>query len=132
MKGTIRVDHINRNIMISKAFVKASMQINSEEYKTLLEVKNAYPEYSIIQREIKKNPQKESYRGLTYDYMERYIELHDGRNSKVMQEYQEKRLIAQCHSIRYAHIKKWFLETYPEIEDFSTQAVRANENRIAA
>lgn len=132
MKGTIRVDHINRNILISKAFAKASMQINSEEYKTLLDVKTAYADYSIVQREIKKNPQKESYRGLTYEYMERYIELHDGRNSKVMNEYQEKRLIAQCHSIRYAHIKKWFLETYPEIEDFSTGAVRANENSLAA
>lgn len=132
MKGTIRVDHINRNILISKAFAKASMQINSEEYKTLLDVKTAYADYSIVQREIKKNPQKESYRGLTYEYMERYIELHDGRNSKVMNEYQEKRLIAQCHSIRYAHIKKWFLETYPEIEDFSTRAVRANENSLAA
>ncbi len=84
MKGTIRVDHINRNILISKAFAKASMQINSEEYKTLLDVKTAYADYSIVQREIKKNPQKESYRGLTYEYMERYIELHDGRNSKVM------------------------------------------------
>lgn len=132
MKGTIRVDHINRNIMISKAFAKASMQINSEEYKVLLDVKTAYADYSIVQREIKKNPQKESYRGLTYEYMERYIELHDGRNSKVMSEYQEKRLIAQCHSIRYAHIKKWFLETYPEIEDFSIKAVRTNDNKIAA
>lgn len=132
MKGTIRVDHINRNILISKEFAKASMKINSEEYKTLLEVKKAYADYSIIQREIKKNPQKESYKGLTYEYMEKYIELHDGRNSKVMNDYQEMRFIAQCHSIRYAHIKKWFLETYPEIETFSTKAVITNENRIAA
>ena len=58
MKGTIRVDHINKNIMISKAFAKASMLIDSEEYKALLNVRNSYSEYSIIQREIRKNHQK--------------------------------------------------------------------------
>ena len=71
MRGTIRVDHINKNIMISKTFARASMVINSEEYKTLSDVKSTYGEYSIIQREIRKNPQKESYRGLTYAYTPR-------------------------------------------------------------
>lgn len=131
MKGTIRVDHINKNIMISKTFAKASMIIDSEEYKTLLSVKSAYAEYSIIQREIRKNPQKESYRGLTYAYMEHYILTHD-KSGEMMNIYEELRLRALCHSIRYAHIKKWFLEVYPEIDDFSTKAVRANENRLAA
>jgi hypothetical protein len=131
MRGTIRVDHINKNIMISKTFARASMVINSEEYKTLSDVKSTYGEYSIIQREIRKNPQKESYRGLTYAYMEHYILTHD-KSGEMMKVYEELRLRALCHSIRYAHIKKWFLEVYPEIDDFSTKAVRVNENRLAA
>ena len=117
MKGTIRVDHINRNVMISKAFAKASMLIDSEEYKALLNVRNSYSEYSIIQREIRRNPQKESYRGLTYAYMEHYILTHD-KSGDVVQMYEEMSLRALCHSIRYAHIKKWFLEKYPEIVRF--------------
>ena len=131
MRGTIRVDHINKNIMISKTFARASMVINSEEYKTLSDVKSTYGEYSIIQREIRKNPQKESYRGLTYAYMEHYILTHD-KSGEVMKIYEELRLRALCHSIRYAHIKKWFLEIYPEIDDFSTKAARANEAKLAA
>jgi hypothetical protein len=43
-----------------------------------------------------------------------------------MEMYQEMRLRALCHSIRYAHIKKWFLEIYPEIDDFTPQ-YRRNE-----
>jgi hypothetical protein len=131
MRGTIRVDHINKNIMISKTFARASMVINSEEYKTLSDVKSTYGEYSIIQREIRKNPQKESYRGLTYAYMEHYILTHD-KSGEVMKIYEELRLRALCHSIRYAHIKKWFLEIYPEIDDFSTKAARTNEVELAA
>jgi hypothetical protein len=122
MKGTIRVDHINKNILISKVFARASMVIESEEYKKLCAVRSDYPEYSIIQREIRKNPQKESYRGLTYAYMEHYILTHD-KSGEVMKLYEEMRLRALCHSIRYAHIKKWFLEIYPEIDDFSCKKI---------
>ena len=129
MKGTIRVDHLNKNILISKTFARASMRTDSDEYKTLSSVKAIYPEYEIHHREIRKNPQKESYRGLTYTFMEYYILTHD---SERMAEYQEMRLRARCHTIRYAHIKKWFLEMYPEIDDFSSKKKGGNEIQIAA
>ena len=131
MKGTIRVDHVNKNIMISKTFAKASMNINSDEYKTLLKVKDSHADYSILQREIKKNPQKESYRGLTYAYMEQYILAHD-TTGEMMEFYKELRMRALCHSIRYAHIKKWFLEVYPEIDDFSPKVTRPKELKLTA
>jgi hypothetical protein len=64
--------------------------------------------------------------------MEHYILTHD-KSGEVMKIYQEMRLRALCHSIRYAHIKKWFLEFYPEIDDFSpSKAVANNETKIAA
>ena len=131
MKGTIRIDHITKNIIASAAFIKASANITTEEYKTLKEIMTVHPTYSLVKREIRKNPQKESYRGLTYAYMEHYILTHD-KSGEIMKIYEELRLRALCHSIRYAHIKKWFLEVYPEIDDFSTKAVRVNENRLAA
>ena len=132
MKGTIRIDHLNKNILISAAFAKAAMNIQGEEYKTLVEVRSLHQDYNVIKREIKKNPEKESYRGLTYAYMEHYILTHD-KSGEVMKVYQEMRLRALCHSIRYAHIKKWFLEFYPEIDDFSpSKEIVKNETKIAA
>lgn len=118
MKGTIRLDHIEKNIYISSAFAKASMKITSEEYKTLRQVMTQHPDYDVVKREIKKNPNKESYCGLTYFYMENYIASHD-ESGEIKKTYDELRLRAQCHSIRYAHIKRWFLGVYPEINDFS-------------
>ena len=120
MKGTIRLDHIEKNIYISASFAKASMKITSEEYKTLRQVMTQHPDYEVVKREIKKNPNKESYCGLTYAYMENYIASHD-ESGKIKKAYDELRLRAQCHSIRYAHIKKWFLGVYPEIDDFSSK-----------
>ena len=131
MKGTIRLDHLNKNILISTPFARASMNPENCEYKKLVEIRMLHPDYSVIQRTIKKNPAKESYRGLTYEYMERYIMTHDN-NGDMMKLYQELRLRALCHSIRFAHIKKWFLETFPEIDDFSAKKVNSNEQRLAA
>lgn len=119
MKGTIRLDHIEKNIYISSPFAKASMKVTSEEYKMLRKIMTQHPDYDVVKKEIKKNPNKESYCGLTYDYMENYISSHDA-TGEIMKMYCELRLRAQCHSIRYPHIKKWFLGVYPEIDDFST------------
>ena len=118
MKGTLRLDHMNKNILISAAFIRAAADVESKEYKLLVEVCGNHPNYDVIKREIKKNPEKESYRGLTYAYMEQYILTHD-LNGDILAYYEELKVRARCHSVRYAHIKKWFLETFPEIDDFS-------------
>lgn len=122
MKGTIRLDHFEKNIYISNPFANAAKKLTSEEYKLLRQVQTDHPDYTIVKREIKKNPNKESYCGLTYEYMDKYIASHD-ENGDVSKVYKELRLRAECHSIRYAHIKKWFLGIYPEIDDFSGNKV---------
>ena len=118
MKGTIKLDHLGQTIYISSAFARAAMNIFSEEYKTLQSMKLAHPDYKLCKREIKKNPHKECYRGLTYAYMDDYINTHD-QSGQIKQAYYELRKRTECHSVRYAHIKKWFLQVFPEIDDFS-------------
>ena len=85
----------------------------------LAEIKSIYSDYTIIIREIKKTP-KESYKGLTYAYMEYYITTHENAEAR-MAEYNEIRLRAECHDMKYGNIKKWFLSAYPKIDDFTPQ-----------
>lgn len=131
MKGTIRLDHFEKNIYISNPFAIAAKNLTSEEYKLLRQVQLDHPDYALVKREIKKNPNKESYCGLTYEYMNNYIASHD-ETGETMKIYKELRLRAQCHSIRYAHIKKWFLGVYPEIDDFSGKKEQSNDELLAA
>ena len=49
--------------------------------------------------------------------MEAYIADHD-QNGTIKKVYDELRLIGACHKVSYPTIKKWFLETYPEIVEF--------------
>ena len=81
-----------------------------------------YPTYTPVIKRIKRNPSKETYKGLTYAYMERYIETHDNAET-IMAVYREKRLISECHgkARRYPAIKKWFLKQYPEVEKFGME-----------
>ena len=76
-----------------------------------------YEGFHVVTRTIRRNDKKECYRGLTYDYMERYILLHDKADER-KKEFDELRLIAECHSKRYPIIKQWFLQQYPEIAKF--------------
>ena len=128
-RGSIRVDVVKERIYVTAAFRKACANIESDEYTLLQIIKLDNPTFKVEERSIKKNPNKESYRGLTYEYMERYILLHDGENSDVMDEYKEMRLIAECHSISFPKIRDWFLETYPDVKNFTVEHLCEEEKK---
>lgn len=118
-KFDIKADHRDKKIIMSKAFEKKQSDIESEEYKKLCEMVRTFPEYDVEVKRIKKNPHKESYKGLTYGYMERYIAVKGTRIDR--QEYDDMRLLAECHSRRFPVIKQWFLGKYPEVEKYGAK-----------
>lgn len=115
MANVLRIDRDNNTIIMDRAFAKASAIVGSEEYNMLQTARRDYPTYTVVRRKIKRNPNKECYRGLTYEYMEKYIRTHCQER---LPEYMEMRLISECHSVRYPTIKKWFLKAFPEIVEF--------------
>ena len=122
MKNTLRFDHNARCIVMDRTFYKNSSNIRFEEYAMLQRARQDYPTYTPVIKHIKRNPDKETYKGLTYAYMERYINSHANAD-EIMAEYNELRLISECHckARRYPKIKKWFLKKYPEVEKFGTE-----------
>ena len=80
---TPTIDHENNKLVMTKTFAKKSTDVRSEEYKILQEVRNAYPTYAVITREIKKNSKKKSYRGLTYAYMREYIAIFNIQKARL-------------------------------------------------
>ena len=122
MKNTINVDFINNRLVMTRAFAKLASDIRSEEYQILQKARHDYPNFSVEVRTIKRNPNKETYAGLTYKYMRDYISTHEAAETRklVLNEFDEMLLISQCHSkaFRYPTIKKWFLEKYPAVGNF--------------
>ena len=120
MKNDLRIDFTKKEIIMSRQFEKCASIAGSEEYRRLQAVRMDYPNFSVVRRSIKKAPTKETYAGLTYTYMENYIAKHDNSEER-RKVYDELRLIGSCHKVSYPTIKKWFLETYPEIVEFGIE-----------
>ena len=122
MKNTLKINHADRIIVMDRTFAKLAENTMSAEYAHLQQVRKDYPTYAVIQRQIKKNSNKETYNGLTYEYMEGYIMTHGSVETiqANLREFEEMRLISKCHSkaFRYPVIKSWFLQKYPEIAKF--------------
>ena len=117
MKNDLRIDFANSEIIMSRQFEKCASIAGSEEYRRLRAVRLDYPTFSVVRRSIKKASSKVTYAGLTFAYMENYIAKHDNAE-EIRKVYDELRLIGACHKVSYPTIKKWFLETYPEIVEF--------------
>lgn len=122
MKNILKIDHKNRTLVMDRTFAKLAENTRSDEYAHLQQVRRDYPDYKVATRQIKKNPKKETYAGLTYEYMKRYIITHEPAENRknALAEFDELVLISQCHakSKRYPVIKRWFLDKYPEIKEF--------------
>lgn len=125
MKNWLKVDHVKHVILMDRTYAKKAENTRSDEYRHLQDVRRDYPEYTVMQRHIKKNSSKKTYHGLTYEFMEDYILTH-GKPETIKQnlhEFNEMRIISRCHgaAFRYPIIKSWFLETYPEIMEYGIE-----------
>ena len=118
----ITINAKNNTIVITKAFSKKASRFESPEYKALQRARNDYPSFRVEVRTAAKK--KESFKGLTYAYMEKYIAKHDDENQTIMKEYEMLRGISaeaeelMAEALSYGEMKEWFLNKFPEIRAF--------------
>lgn len=111
-------------IEMSKKFAKAASKYGTDEYRDLQAARRDYPDYKIVTISRKPAVKKDIYKGLTYDYMEMYIQKHDDENGTIMNEYlmlrgkTEDAKEALADSFSYLEIRDWFLKQYPAIAKF--------------
>ena len=117
MRNVLKIDHKNGKIIMDREFSIKSSIYGTQEYTHLQNARRDYVDYTVERKTIKRNPQKEAFNGLTYEFMEKYLEFYNV-SAEIRQKYEEMRFMAQCHSIRYPVIKKWFLETFPEVKEW--------------
>ncbi len=117
MRNVLKIDHKNGKIIMDREFSIKSSIYGTQEYTHLQNARRDYPDYGVERKTIKRNPQKEAFNGLTYEFMQKYLEFYNV-SVAIRQKYKEMRFMAECHSIRYPVIKKWFLETFPEVKEW--------------
>ena len=129
----IRIDRDNNRIVMTKAFANKADDPTTREFRLLQEVMGTYPTFKVVNHTIKKNPHKECYKGLTYDYMREFIRTHEAKANveSVLAELEDLIFISKGHSngYRYPTIKKWFLEKYPNFAEFGAELSEAKEHK---
>ena len=114
----------SNSIEMTKKFAKAAARFGSDEYKQLQEARKDYPTFKVATVTRKATTQKETFKGLTYSYMESYIKAHDDENQSIMAEYEMLRGRSQeaqealAVGCSYIEIKAWFLNKFPAIAEF--------------
>ena len=88
----LKVNHQTRTIEMNKTFADKDSRFGSDEYDALMLAREQNPGYTtkVITRKTTKSD-KPSYKGLTYEYMEKYILAHDDEDQTIMNEYMELR-----------------------------------------
>ena len=123
-KSKLAVKYAEGVIEMNTTFAKMVQNPLSDEYALLQKIKMENEGFKVCRRQIKSNPQKDTYKGLTYEYMRDYIILHTApeNEAEAVAEFDEMVLISKCHgkALRYPTIKKWFLAKYPEVAKFGT------------
>ena len=115
---------MTKKVELTKKEAKEAGKLNSEAFKELRQLMELYPGYEIQIKTTTKR--KVELKGLDYDFMRDYIQKA-GRQDKadVMKKFNT--LIAQDkkdgkkgseHMVttNYLKVRKWFLETFPEIQ----------------
>ena len=137
IKSKLKLLIAEKKIEINAVFAKECQDPTSDEYEMLQGVRQDYPTFKVQIRKIKSNPNKETYPGLTYEYMRDYITLTSAPEDEVaaLAEFEHLLLVAKCQSKsrRYPIMKQWFLAKYPEVKEFGLAVVvAAAEKRRAA
>ena len=102
------IDHCTRTVLVSKKFMKAAGTLHSNECRMIMDLRKSFPDYSI---EIKAVPKAAPNlcTGLSYAFIESYIQMQDNRN-ELMEEFASLRMLGT----NYPQIKRWFLNRFPE------------------
>ena len=124
-----RFDFENKQIILSRKFEKKLSNVLGQEFKKFCELHDTFPDFCIVRKEVHITKKKEAYKGLTYGYIERYIAIKGSGADR--REYDDMRLLAECHSKRFPVIKQWFLDKYPEVKEYGAKAEFINQLNAA-
>ena len=130
-ENSVRVLRSSRTIEVTKAFDKASSRYGTAAYEAMQKVLQDNPGFRVVVKATK--VKADLYKGLTYEFMEKYIASHDDAESRMaefdnLRATSDEALAVGAEALSYGEIKAWFLRTYPEFEAFQ----RRREQALAA
>ena len=120
----MKVNMLARTIVLTKKEMTAASRYGSDAYKELQNARRDNPGFEIVTITRTVKTQRETHKGLTYEYMERYIASHDDDKRTIWAEYKMYRgepldsADALPVAYTYNQMKAWFLGKYEAVAKF--------------
>lgn len=100
---------------VTKAFEKQARIFGTKEYKLWKAYREDFPAAKMVTKTIKKNPNKKSYKNLTYANMELFI---TEQNSELLVELRKQIKLSKVQSNPYRAVLAWFLSEFPKYDEY--------------
>ena len=100
---------------VTKAFEKQARIFGTEEYKLWKAYREDFPAAKMVTKTIKKNPNKKSYKNLTYANMELFI---TEQNSELLVKLRKQIKLSKVQSNPYRAVLAWFLSEFPKYDEY--------------
>ena len=111
----IKVDYINRKIILTKAFVKPMDNMNSEEFRTYCDITRRFPKFEVLGRTHRSPSKPNKNKRLTYKNMERYISVFDNADELLADFYMVLEL-SKAQPSCYHYVRDWFVKQFPDYD----------------
>ena len=121
----MKIDHINKKIYVTAAFLKRAGNCANPEFDEYRKAVSAFPDYEIVLKK-KANSGKK----LTFDFMSEYIttyETDEKQRNKMLNELAGRKEHAKkLSSSVYPSVKSWFIKSYPNWNEYTPTVAEAN------
>ena len=122
MKNTYKLDLAANTITLTKAFEEAAANMESAEYRMLLQLRADIPNIQIVRKTRRAPKTANPNRNLTYANMERYMSVFKNA-AELREQFEIVKTMSKGQPNAYNYVKGWFVKQFPdykELPDFSS------------
>lgn len=110
-----KVDFAANTVTVTKAFAEKANQINTEEYKTLMQLKKDFPGIDVVYKTRRRSTNVNANKGLTYMNMESYINVFDNRD-ELLNAFKLVKKLSVVQKNKFLFVKAWFVAQFPDYD----------------
>ena len=105
-------DFVGRKIVGTKTSLNKAKHYGSDEYYELRKMMKEQPQFKVAAKEVKHRAKKQTYKKLSFDFIEKYISIQSDAD-EIKREYERvKKIAADLKLSVYPLTKSWFLERF--------------------
>ena len=110
-----KVDFTTNTVTVTKAFAEKANQINTSEYKTLMQLKKDFPGIEVVYKTRNRSSKSNANKGLTYANMEKYINIFDNRD-ELLDAFRLVQQLSVVQKSKFQFVKAWFVAQFPDYD----------------